>query len=46
MYDDLLKQNIVVQLKKLVKDADNDVSDIDSYTDFMREVILNTYSEN
>ena len=46
MYDNLLRKNIVVELKKLVKDANVEITDLDSYTDFMREVILNTYSEN
>lgn len=45
MFEELCNQNIIVELKKLVKNAD-EVTDLDSYTDFMREVILNTYGVN
>jgi len=45
MFEDLVNQKIIVDLKKLVTDADK-ATDLDSYTDFMREVILNTYGVN
>lgn len=45
MFEDLVKQNIIVELKKLIEDAEH-ASDLDNYTDFMREVILNTYGVN
>lgn len=46
MYEDLLRKNIIIELKKLVKKAEEIDNDIDSYTEFMREMILNTYTEN
>ena len=46
MYDDLIKNRLVVELKKLVDNASKDSDDVDSYIDFMREMILNTYSTN
>ena len=45
MFEELVNQKIIVDLKKLVIDADK-ATDLDSYTDFMREVILNTYGVN
>ena len=45
MYDEMVKQKVVVELKKLVNNV-GDIKDIDAYTEFMREVILNTYSAN
>ena len=46
MYEDLIKQQIIVELKKLVKEANEQMSDVDSYSDYMREMILNTYGSN
>ena len=46
MYEDLIRRKIVVELKKLVEKVEDSKSDIDSYSEFMREMILNTYSEN
>ena len=45
MFEDLVKEKIIIDLKKLVNNTDVD-SDLDSYADFMREVILNTYGVN
>lgn len=45
MFEDLVKQRVIVELKKLVDNAES-TSDIDSYTEFMREVILNTSGVN
>ncbi len=45
MFEELVEQKIIVELKKLVNNTDS-ANDLDSYADFMREVILNTYREN
>ena len=46
MYEDLLKKKIIVELKNLVDNFDVTKDDIDAYSEFMREMILSTYSEN
>lgn len=46
MYEDLVKQKIIIELKKLVQSADNFDDELDSYSDFMRQVILNTTGLN
>lgn len=46
MYDDLLKQQIIIELKNLIKKAEKLDEDKDSYCEFMRQMILNTYSTN
>ena len=46
MYDELLKKRIIIELPNLIKDLKNDDKDIDSYAQFMKEVILNTYGIN
>ncbi|MBR1425143.1 hypothetical protein IJ579_06235 [bacterium] len=46
MYEDLIRNNIIIELKKLVEKAEEAKSDIDSYSEFMRQMILNTYGVN
>lgn len=46
MYNDLLREQIIVELKNLVKKAEDLENDKDSYCEFIRGMILNTYSEN
>ena len=46
MYEDLVKQNIIVELKELVDNVESFDNDLDSYCDFMRQVILNTTGIN
>ncbi len=46
MYEDLLRKQIIVELKNLIKKAENIDEDKDSYCEFMKAVILNTYSCN
>lgn len=46
MYEDLLGKQIIIELKKLIKKAEDLDDDNDAYCEFMRGMILNTYSEN
>ncbi|MBQ8459120.1 hypothetical protein IJ541_03340 [bacterium] len=46
MYDELLKQQIIVELKKLINKAEEIENDTDAYCEFMKGMILNTYSVN
>ncbi len=46
MYEDLLKQHIIVEFSNLIKKAQDQKNDLDSYTEFMKETILNTYGVN
>ncbi len=46
MYEELLNKRIIIEFNNLIKDAKNDDKDIDSYAQFMKEVILNTYGVN
>lgn len=45
MFEDLVKQNIIIDLQKLVDNSAID-EELDSYGNFMKEVILNTYGIN
>jgi len=46
MYEDLLRKQIIVELKNLIKKAEDIEDDKDTYCEFMRGMILNTYSAN
>lgn len=46
MYEDLLRKQIIVELKNLIKKAEDLDEDKDAYCEFMRGMILNTYSAN
>lgn len=46
MYDDLVKNNVIIELKELVEKASEKQNELDSYAKFMKEVILNTYGIN
>ena len=46
MYDELLRKQIIVELKNLIKKAEVIDEDKDSYCKFMKAMILNTYSTN
>lgn len=46
MYEDLLRKQIIIELKNLIKKAENLDEDKDAYCEFMRGMILNTYSTN
>lgn len=46
MYEDLLKKRIIIEFSNLVKKAEENKTDLDSYTEFMKETILNTYGVN
>ena len=46
MYEDLIRKQIIVELKDLIKKAEDIDNDKDAYFEFMKTVILNTYSTN
>lgn len=46
MYEDLKKEQIIVDLKGLVNRADEFKSDLDSYCEFMLETFLSTSGIN
>ena len=46
MYDELLRRRIIIEFKNLIKDAKEEDKDRNSYVQFMKEVILNTYGVN
>ena len=46
MYEDLLRKQIIIELKNLNKKAEDLDEDRDSYCEFMKGMILNTYSVN
>lgn len=46
MYEDLKKENIIVELKSLIDKAEEFKSDIDCYCEFMRETFLATSGLN
>lgn len=46
MYDKLKKNNIIIELKSLIDNSNNDKDDIDEYCEFMKETFLATSSLN
>lgn len=46
MYDDLLRKRIIIEFDNLIKNVKDDDKDRDSYAQFMKEIILNTYGVN
>lgn len=46
MYEDLLRKQIIVELKNLIEKAESFENDTDAYCEFMKYMILNTYSDN
>lgn len=46
MYEDLVRKQIIIELKNLIKKAEEIEQDKDSYCEFMKGMILNTYSTN
>jgi len=46
MYDELLRKKIIVELKELIKQAEKLDEDKNAYCEFMKGMILNTYSTN
>ena len=46
MYEDLVKNNIIIELKYLIQNKPEKTTDIDSYAQFMKETILATYGKN
>ena len=45
MYDELLKKRIIIEFTNLLNKVKNE-NETDSYAQFMKEVILNTYGVN
>ncbi|MBP3846819.1 hypothetical protein J6I39_03630 [bacterium] len=45
MYEELLKKRIIIEFTNLLNDVEKE-DDTDSYAQFMKEVILNTYGVN
>lgn len=45
-YNDLKNENIIVELKTLIENADSVKDELDSYCEFMKGVILNTSGIN
>ena len=46
MYEDLMRKQIIIELKNLIKKAETIDNDKDTYCEFMKDMILNTYSVN
>lgn len=46
MYEDLKKEQIIIELKNLVNKTDGFKTDIDCYCEFMRETFLATSGLN
>ena len=47
MYNELFRNKIIVEMKRLIEQVETESDDdLESYTEFMREIILGTYSEN
>ena len=46
MYDELLNNQIIIELRELIEKAVKPEEDKDAYCNLMKTMILNTYSEN
>lgn len=46
MYEDMLRKQIVIELKSLIDKVETIDEDKDMYCEFMKTMILNTYSAN
>ncbi|MCM1338248.1 MAG: hypothetical protein NC191_01080 [Muribaculaceae bacterium] len=46
MYEDILRQKVLDEIKVLIKKAEEIEENKDLYCDFMKTMILNTYSCN
>lgn len=47
MYEELLRMQIILELRNLIDTLEKDKEDYkDSYAEYMKEMILNTYSTN
>lgn len=46
MYDELVKRRIIIEFENLINKAKDENNDVDSYAQFMKEVILSTYGVN
>ena len=46
MYNELLKQRIIIEFANLFKNVQSDDNDRDAYAQFMKEVFLNTSGLN
>lgn len=46
MYEEILRKQIIIELKNLIERAETIEEDKDMYCEFMKGIILNTYSVN
>jgi hypothetical protein len=46
MYEDMLRRQIIIELKSLIDKVETIDEDKDMYCEFMKTMILNTYSAN
>jgi hypothetical protein len=46
MYEEIKRREIIVELKNLIDKVESIEEDKDVYCEFMKEMILNTYSTN
>lgn len=46
MYEEILRKQIIIELKNLIERAETIEEDKDMYCEFMKGMILNTYSVN
>ena len=45
-FENLKNENIIIEIRSLIDQSVDDLDDIDSYCEFMREMILNTSGLN
>ncbi len=45
-FENLKNENIIIEIRALIDQSIEDLDDIDSYCEFMREMILNTSGLN
>ncbi len=45
-FENLKNENIIIEIRTLIDQSVDDLDDIDSYCEFMREMILNTSGLN
>jgi hypothetical protein len=46
MYENLLREKLISEMKNLINKAEEIEKDKDMYCEFMKQMILNTYSDN
>jgi hypothetical protein len=46
MYENLLREKLISEMKNLINKAEEIENNKDLYCEFMKQMILNTYSDN